>query len=42
MQQRHNTNARHSSKSALILNPRAAVEEVIEVRAFLEPYIKQA
>jgi hypothetical protein len=36
MQQHLDTNARHSSKNALTLNPRATVEEGIEVRAFLE------
>jgi hypothetical protein len=36
MQQHLDTNACHSSKNALTLNPRATVEEGIKVRAFLE------
>jgi hypothetical protein len=41
MQQCLGTHARHSSKNALTLNPKTAVEEDIKVRAFLKPYIKQ-
>jgi hypothetical protein len=41
MQQCLGTNARHSFKNALTLNPKTTVEESIEIRAFLEPYIKE-
>ena len=36
MQQHLGTNARHSSKNGLSLNPKVAVEEGIEGRTFLE------